>query len=225
MSKRIYKFTSAEHTISSMKNKRLKASTICDLNDPFDLNPVDVTDPAIRAAVEKCFEHFWKTRAILCFSRNWDNLLMWSHYGKSHGGVCLGFDVAESEPGADYDTDVHYQPNVLQIRCPGDVNLNLVERMLRTKHDSWSYEQEVRMFVGLNDPPDANGRNWIEFGSQLVLKEVIIGVNCPPAASMEVKAAVESYGEPVELWWAGMRPDAFLLVKQDHPPDWQATVK
>ena len=24
--------------------------------------------------------------------------------------------------------------------------------------------------------------------------------------------------------WAGMRADAFLLVKQDHPPNWHATV-
>ena len=45
-------------------------------------------------------------RAILCFSRNWDNLLLWSHYGDRHMGVCLGFDIPAGEPGPNYDTDV-----------------------------------------------------------------------------------------------------------------------
>ena len=41
----------------------------------------------------------------------------------------------------------------------------------------------------------------------------------------EVEDAVRTYGHSVKCSWAGMRPDAFLLVKQDHPPDWHATVK
>lgn len=157
MSKRVYKFTSAQHGISNLQNKRLKLSTIDDFNDPFDLCPLDTTDPVISNAVDAVIAHFRKTAAILCFSRNWDNLLLWSHYGASHTGVCLGFDIPEGDPGANYDTDVLYQPNLLQIRRPGDVNLDFANRLLRTKHESWSYEQEVRMFVGLNDPPDAEG--------------------------------------------------------------------
>jgi hypothetical protein len=161
----------------------------------------------------------------LCFSRNWDNLLLWSHYGASHTGVCLAFEIPDGDPGANYDTDVLYQPNLLQIRRSEDVNFDLANRLLRTKHESWSYEQEVRMFVGLNDPPDAKGLNWIEFGAHLVLKAVIIGAQCHPSVSKEVEEAVKPYGDVVKCWWAGMRPDAFLLVKQDHPPLWHATVK
>ncbi|MBB5317629.1 DUF2971 domain-containing protein [Tunturibacter empetritectus] len=65
---------------------------------------------------------------------------------------------------ANYDTDVLYQQNLLQIQRPEDLNFDLANRLLRTKHESWSYEQEVRMFVDLNDPPDAKGLKWIEFG-------------------------------------------------------------
>ena len=225
MSKRVYKFTSAQYGISNLKDKRLKLSTIDELNDPFDLCPLDTTDPAISNAVDGIISHFRKTAAILCFSRNWDNLLLWSHYGASHTGICLGFDIHEGDPGANYDTNVLYQPNVLQIRRLEDVNIDLANRLLRTKHESWSYEQEVRMFVQLNDPPDAKGLNWIEFGPQLVLKEVIIGAQCHPMVSKEVEAAVRPYGNSVKLWWAGMRPDAFLLIKQGNPPLWHATVK
>lgn len=38
MSKRVYKFTSAHYDICNLQNKRLKLSTVDDLNDPFDLN-------------------------------------------------------------------------------------------------------------------------------------------------------------------------------------------
>jgi hypothetical protein len=47
MSKRVYKFTSAQYGISNLQNKRLKLSTIDDLNDPFDLASIDTTDPTI----------------------------------------------------------------------------------------------------------------------------------------------------------------------------------
>jgi hypothetical protein len=224
MSKRVYKFTSAQYGISNLQNKRLKLSTIDDLNDPFDLVPLDTTDPAISNAADSVIAHFKKTTAILCFSRNWDNLLLWSHYGASHTGICLGFDIPEGDSIANYDTDVIYQPNVLKIRCLEDVNFDLANRLLRTKHESWSYEQEVRMFVRLNDPPDAKGLNWIDFGPQLALKEVIIGVQCLPLVSKDVEEAVRPYSNTVKCWWAGMRLDAFLLVKQDHPPYWHAMV-
>ena len=225
MSKRVYKFTSAHYGISNLEKKHLKLSTINDLNDPFDFCPLDTTEPAISYAANAISSLFWKTTAILCFSRNWDNLLLWSHYGASHTGICLGFDIFESDSGPNYDTDVLYQPNLLQIRRSQDVNLDLANRLSRTKHESWSYEQEVRMFVELNDPPDESGLHWIEFGPLLILREVIIGAQCHPTMSKKVEEAVEPYGNSVECWWAGMRSDAFLLTKLDSPPHWHAAVR
>ena len=220
MSKRVYKFTSAHYGISNLQNKRLKLSTVDDLNDPFDLCPLDTTDPAIANAADAVMTHFKKTKAILCFSRNWDNLLLWSHYGASHTGICLGFDIPEGGPGANYDTDVLYQPNLLKIRRAEDVNFDLANRLLRTKHESWSYEQEVRMFVGLNDPPDEKGLHWCELGQRLVLREIIVGAQCSPTDNKDIQAAVQPYGDTVKCCWAGMRTDAFVLVKLDDPPDW-----
>lgn len=218
MTKRVYKFATAEYGISNLENKRLKLSTINDLNDPFDLCPLDTSNPAVSRAAEMLVSDLWQRKAVLCFSRNWDNLLLWSHYGASHTGICLGFDISESEPGTNYDTDVLYQPNLLQISHPQDVNADLANRLSRTKHESWSYEQEVRMFSSLNDPPDAKGLYWLEFGPLLVLKEVIIGVQCDPVHMAKIEEAMKPYGDAVECWWAGMRSDAFRLIKLDRPP-------
>jgi hypothetical protein len=80
------------------------------------------------------------------------------------------------------------------------------------------------MFVQLNDPPDAKGVRWIDFGPNLELKEVIIGAQCSPAISKMVADALKPYGDSVKCSWAGMRPDAFLLVRQHHPPHWHPSV-
>lgn len=220
MSKRIFKFTSAEHGISDLRNSHLKLSTIDDLNDPFDQVAVDTSDPQIRQMLNLYVQGLKGKSGILCFSRNWDNLLLWSHYAASHTGLCLGFDIPD-----EYCLDVHYQPNLLQINSPEDVNEDLVTRMLRTKHESWSYEQEVRLFIGIHDPPDQNGLWWADFGDAVVLKEVIIGAQCSPPVSETVVQALKPYGDSVKCSWAGMRTDAFLLVRQDHPPEWHFSVK
>lgn len=222
MTKRVYKFLSAQNGIGNLENRRLKLSTLDDLNDPFDLASIDTTDERINTALTALITDFRGRIVLLCFSRNWDNLLMWSHYGASHTGICAGFDISND---GEFDLDVHYQPNLLKIRCREDVNFDLANRLLRTKHESWSYEQEVRMFVGLNDPPDASGLRWIHFGPNLVLREVIVGAQCHPTSSKAVAEALKPYGDSAKCWWAGMRQDAFLLVKQDNPPHWHSWVE
>ncbi len=78
------------------------------------------------------------------------------------------------------------------------------------------------MFIRLNDQPDANNLIWVGFGDNLLLREVIIGLRCPQKISNDVEAAVNEYGHSVKFCWAGMRQDAFLLLKLDKPPYWQA---
>src|ERR1700731_4449263 len=98
MAKRVYKFISAQYGLSALQNRRLKLSTIDDLNDPFDLCSIDTTNPVIEHALEAHIKHFRQSKGLLCFSRNWDNLLLWSHYAASHTGLCLGFDIPDA-PG------------------------------------------------------------------------------------------------------------------------------
>jgi hypothetical protein len=215
MPKRVYKFTSAFYGLSNLRSGKLKLSTIDDLNDPFDLTSIDTTDLAIDEALESYVRRMRGSIGILCFSRNWDNILLWSHYGASHTGICLGFDVPD-----DYDVDVHYQPNLIQIRGPQDVNEELQLRMLRTKHENWSYEQEVRLIVKINDPPDEKGLWWYDFGPQLELKEVIAGAQCAKNDLSDLADALKRYGDVIERSCAYMRKDAFLLVRHPFSPPW-----
>ncbi len=215
MPKRVYKFTSAHHGLSNLRDGKLKLSTIDDLNDPFDLTSVDTTDPAVDQALEGYVRRMRGRIGILCFSRNWDNLLLWSHYGASHKGICLGFDIPD-----DCDLDVHYQPNLIRIRGAQDVTEDLQLKVLRTKHESWSYEQEVRLIVKIDDPPDEKGLWWYAFGHQLDLKEVIAGAQCAKNDLSDLDDALKRYGGVIERSWAYMRKDAFLLVRHPFSPPW-----
>ena len=221
MSKRVYKFRSAFYGLLDLEHRHIKLATIDDLNDPFDLASVDTTDPRVNSLLSTHIEHFRGNYGLLCFSRNWDNLLMWSHYGDSHTGLCFGFDL----PDGPTDLDVHYQPNLLKIRGPEDVNFDLVNRLLRTKHESWSYEQEVRAFVDIkNEPRDAKGLMWFDFGSALELKEVIVGAQFHPKNREMLLKNLKPYGGDVECTWAYMRSDAFLLVRNTTPHTFKALI-
>lgn len=208
MSKRVYKFVSAQYGISDLRERRLKLSTIDDLNDPFDLYSIDTTDPRIAHAVTTSVAEFKRSIGLLCFSKNWDNLLLWSHYATSHTGLCLGFDIPDHS-----SLDVHYQPNLLKISNVKDIGPDLAYRLLSTKHESWKYEQEVRLFVGINDPPDEKGLLWVEFQPDLQLREVIVGAQCRAEDANAVCEVLKGYPGPIECTWAYMRSDAFLLVR------------
>src|SRR5580658_7168634 len=116
MTKRVYKFLSAQHGVSNLEHRQLKLATMDDLNDPFDLASIDTTDERINSALTALVADFRDRIGLLCFSRNWDNLLMWSHYGASHTGICLGFDIPDhDEDGREYHLDVRYQPSLLRL--------------------------------------------------------------------------------------------------------------
>lgn len=216
MRKRVYKFTSTEHGIANLKNRRLKLSTIDNLNDPFDFNSIDTSDPVVARAVWAVVAELKRNFGLVCFSRNWDNLLLWSHYAASHTGLCLGFDIPAS-----LCTDVFYQPNLLKISelldNPFDLpkQLDFAKKMLSTKHESWSYEQEVRAFVGIDDQPDEKGLLWVPFDPNLQLREVIFGVQCAEQDANNVYQVLEEYPESVECTQAYMRSNAFLLIRSN----------
>ena len=220
VTKRVYKFAAAQYGLSDLQNRRLKVSTVDDLNDPFDLCSLDTSNPEVAAALNALTVHFKQTTGLLCFSRNWDNLLLWSHYGASHTGLCLGFDIPDSSARRTGDMEVRYQPNLLQVNKPEDVTYDLANLLLRTKHESWSYEQEVRIFVRLDDPPDADGLRWCDFGPNLELKEVVAGAQCAPADLKALAGLLKNYPSIIECSWAYMRQDAFLLVRHNFSPPW-----
>ena len=104
-----------------------------------------------------------KDALATCFSKNHDSILMWSHYGDSHAGVCIEYDRPET---SDF-LDVIYSRKrptikleelvsfVCALTITGEqVNPMLDTRLMikttspfLTKSIDWKYEEEVRCVI------------------------------------------------------------------------------
>lgn len=107
---RVYKFLDAHFGIKSLSEKRLKVSTLDDLNDPFELLPFEMTDKTNRMALNLARQTWGTDRGMLCFSSDWCDPVIWAHYSDKHRGLCLGFEIPDK-----YATRVNYVIDRLQF--------------------------------------------------------------------------------------------------------------
>ena len=68
---RVYKFLDARFGIKTLSEKRLKISTLDDLNDPFELLPFEMTSKKKRQALNQARKEWGRMHGMLCFSSNW----------------------------------------------------------------------------------------------------------------------------------------------------------
>ena len=88
-----YKFLDATFGLKSLAEKRLKISTLDDLNDPFELLPFEMADRNWRLALRKTRDQLATNRGMGCFSADWHDPVIWAHYSDKHRGLCLGFEI------------------------------------------------------------------------------------------------------------------------------------
>ncbi len=170
---RAYHLTSAEHGISSISLNRLKVSCFSEVNDPFELKALNSHKREIRELLRRMDSEVRNT-GLLCFSANWTNPLLWSHYASNHKGICLGFDLKRSEVQC-----VVYKRKRQRLRSSSDadpLSISSVRNLLlRTKFIGWKYEQECRRFVDLSKAKQEGKLHFSPFDEGLCLKEVILG--------------------------------------------------
>lgn len=101
---------------------------------------------------------------ISCFSKRYDSILMWSHYGDKHKGICIEFD----RPDKDF-LDVKYSRKRCRFdledttrRVLGymlsneevDVNdkglIRCISKPFIVKSLDWQYEEEIRCILSPN---------------------------------------------------------------------------
>lgn len=166
---RVYKFLDAQFGMKSLREKRLKISTLGDLNDPFELLPFGMTDKTNRMALNMARQTWATDHGMLCFSSDWRDPVIWAHYSDKHRGLCLGFGIPD-----EYATKVNYVPDRLQF--PHRPELAHATAWVFTKFANWAYEKEIRICTTLTDKSE--GLYFKEFGEGLKLVEVIAGARC-----------------------------------------------
>jgi len=163
---RVYHFINAEFGLEDIIERRLKISRIMELNDPFEFLGANLSDPNFRKAMKATKATLSKSKGILCFSKNWNNPVQWSHYSDKHKGLCLGFDVPD---------ELLVKVKYVDRRLSHDLVSSETQmlKFLTTKFAHWQYEEEYRVFRPLEEEID--GRYYEVFSDNLILRQVIVG--------------------------------------------------
>lgn len=113
-------------------------------------------------------------RGICCFSAEYTNPLLWSHYGDQHKGFCVGYSLNRN-PKPSIHKVLYGGARTIKTSLIAKAVLNhdiqaqkaLDQNTLLRKAEPWQYEQEWRLIgqVGLQDSP-------------LYLEEIIFGLRC-----------------------------------------------
>ena len=103
--------------------------------------------------LEKLMKLDIEHHGVSCFSAEYDHLLLWSHYAKSHTGVCIGFDMVELFYIIAQDSHperlirkVDYRDELLPFPyMKGRQEATI--RWMTTKSKVWDYEKEIRIIL------------------------------------------------------------------------------
>lgn len=216
---RAYKFLNAKFGLKSLREKRLKQSRVCELNDPFELTPYDLTDSDLRRTFLKTREDIGKNRVMVCFSSGWCDPVIWAHYSDKHRGLCLGFEIPETTGDVENDESayvsyigepLHFPPDFSEL---GDTErFEIVRKVLFTKFKHWEYEHEIRLWATCQHEED--GLHFLEFDEKLRIVEVIIGATCTLPRS-EITQALAASASEVKIIKARAAYDRFEMVEDE----------
>lgn len=213
----VYRFLRAEHAEAALRDRRLKLGRIDDLNDIHDCRPnfTGFPDGASEAGkinfAKRVLKATVEGSGILCFCASARKVLLWAHYGESHKGIALGFEMpigyeltpitycrSNARPEITYD-------ELRGAKTEEDFE-SIRHRLFFTKGKDWEYEEEYRCFFPL-------GRNegGIDFAPipTGILTEVVLGERCRVDAKRlkDVELASRPAGAPVPLFYKAVSSD------------------
>jgi hypothetical protein len=116
-----------------------------------------------------------------------DEILLWSHYAKSHEGIRIGFEFPDGIKYPFTISKIAYRDNRFEIDySQGIMNVTVGQALVdgvKVKSSAWRYENEYRLLTHPNlceqrRVPDSRSECFIAFERQWV-KSIDFGVRCP----------------------------------------------
>ncbi|MDU9006926.1 DUF2971 domain-containing protein [Sedimentitalea todarodis] len=217
---RLFQFIGPEYGIQAIKDQRLKISRIDQLNDPFEMFAGTQSDRRTRFAMDVIRKSVASRLGVLCFSRDWHNPVMWSHYADNHRGLCLGFDVDEAVAmPVDYvSRRVEFDQYLDPATSESEVRA-LASRFAATKYSHWRYEKEVRCWASLD--PDGPDLQFHHFDKHIKLRQVCIGFQSSMTRRMVFDALGDEMASTVSVMSTRLAYRTFRVVTQQNKKLWK----
>jgi len=161
--------------------------------------------------------------SISCFSEEYDNILMWSHYADNHKGICLEYKTVSADGYNcllfdDSDIEADYPVPMLKVkyvekpldRINAIYTKYFVEQLkdfLSTKNKIWEYENEIRCIM-----PNSKFKNYPNAKLRKnVLAGVIFGLKTTETEKVEFKELVNDNHENVTFYSMIQIPNEYKL--------------
>lgn len=216
---RVYHFVNEKHGIQNLQKKRLKIATLKELNDPFELFGVEMSNEQVRRAFENMKNQLSGSRGILCFSEIWNNPVMWSHYANRHAGLCLGFEIPEECLGKIHYSRKRVVADLEKLSNTSSLSLDEAKKFLFTKYSHWRYEKEHRSFVTLEEKDTETGLYFADFSDRLRLESIIVGARST-LSRIDISSALGKQSAGVEVFKARLAFRTFKVVRQRNDKLW-----
>jgi hypothetical protein len=149
-------------------------------------------------------------RGVCCFSKSYSSLVLWSHYGDQHRGLCIGYGT-DRAPKPQLQKVVYGKWRGIKtsalvqafIHDDGDTKNQLDRNILLRKAREWGYEREWRLIgpQGLQESP-------------LLLKEVTFGLRCPTAIKHAIVKALSGRNRTVRFYEVYSVPGQYVLRRK-----------
>ncbi|MEA2163750.1 MAG: hypothetical protein QOK37_1877 [Thermoanaerobaculia bacterium] len=216
---RAFHFLNAKYGLEDIRERRLKIATLAELNDPFEFFGAYLGDPDDRRKLRQVRESAGERLGLLCFSRRWDNPVLWSHYAEKHTGLCLGFEIAEEVIAPVMYAKRRFKLQPDPLKATGAPDEESVKKLMFTKYSHWRYESELRTFGRLDQRDSDTGLFFATFNEHMRLASVIVG-----ALSMvsrdDVTNALGDLASEVEVIKARLAFRSFRVVRQQGRRPW-----
>jgi hypothetical protein len=185
-----------------VKENKIFVPSAKQLNDPFELifemNASGESPVADQLNDLMDWKLFKDKIGIISFSKNPLNLLMWSHYGHGHKGLCLKFLIKNRLAYNNFFKETIYSNKIRKYE---------ENEIFWTKATDWSYEQEVRYITTKYCQRHVS---FEEIGLQL--EEIILGPNISSDDAINIISSVKIYDKPYNVRCAEILKNSYQLT-------------
>ncbi|RCF49300.1 DUF2971 domain-containing protein [Aeromonas hydrophila] len=205
--------------IKPLLEEMAKSIVIDDLNrmsynstDPeYTCTPEDAETGILTSNIlSELSEHY--SRGVSCFSKDGKNMLMWSHYGDEHKGICIGYSK-DRKPIPDIKPVIYGKHGVIKtsslynafVKNNRDEKTIIENEILLKKSSAWKYEKEYRLIssIGLHDSP-------------LMLEEITFGLRCPYEVRHAIIRMLDGRKPEIKYYEMVRLPNNEKLIKRTY---------
>lgn len=161
-----------ERDFNTLERQEVYAASYKNLNDPYD-NPEtfllkDLLNEMPNRNAKILLSNFIRDasqQGVYCLSTDHQSSVMWQHYANGWRGLCIEFSEKTLKGLCERFREEHsikdvigvakmkYREKIERVKIEDFKKMNgmedkikLIEKIFSTKHSSWGYESEVRMF-------------------------------------------------------------------------------